>query len=293
MPSLKETRNRLKSVKNTQKITRAMKLVAAAKLKRAQDAVVQARPYSQLMRGMIGELCAGIDSDAHPLFAQEESPRKALLIPMTSDRGLCGGFNATIVRRVSQLLIEQAPGYDEVTVSPLGKKGMSFARRESLPSVSDLNELRLEAHADTARDISVEAVRLFLETDVDAVYIVYNKFVSALTQEVVVQQLLPLDPESFDDVDVAEGMSGDFIFEPGEQDLLMELLPRFIRTQVLSALLESEASEMGARMTAMDNATNNASDLIDRLTLQINRARQAIITTELMEITSGAESLKG
>jgi F-type H+-transporting ATPase subunit gamma len=194
---------------------------------------------------------------------------------------------------VTHVLTEQAPGYDEVTVSPLGKKGVSFARREGLSSVADLDELRVEAHAGTAQNISEEAIRLFLETQVDAVFIIYNKFVSALTQEVVVQQLLPLDPDSFDDVDVAEGMSGDFIFEPGEKELLMELLPRFIRTQVLSALLESEASELGARMTAMDNATNNASDLIDRLTLQINRARQAAITTELMEITSGAESLKG
>lgn len=293
MPSLKETRNRLKSVKNTQKITRAMKLVAAAKLKRAQNAVEQARPYSQLMRGMIGELCAGIDADAHPLFAQEESPRKALLIPMTSDRGLCGGFNATVLRRVTKLLKEQAPGYDEITVSPIGKKGGGFARRAELPSVADLDGMRATEHAESAKAIAGEAVRLFLETEVDAVYVIYNEFVSALTQEVVVQQLLPLDADSFDDVESDNDTARDFIFEPGEEELLMELLPRFIRTQVLSALLESDASEMGARMTAMDNATNNASDLIDRLTLQINRARQAIITTELMEITSGAESLKG
>ncbi len=293
MPSLKETRNRLKSVKNTQKITRAMKLVAAAKLKRAQDAVEQARPYSQLMRGMIGELCAGIDADSHPLFAKEESPRRALVIPLTSDRGLCGGFNATVLRRVTALLKEQAPGYDEITVSPIGKKGAGFARRAELPSVVDLEELREDTHAESAKAIATAAVNLFLTSDVDAVFVVYNEFISALTQEVVVQQLLPLDPESFDDIESDNDTARDFIFEPGEEELLMALLPRFIRTQVLSALLESDASEMGARMTAMDNATNNASDLIDRLTLQINRARQAIITTELMEITSGAESLKG
>jgi F-type H+-transporting ATPase subunit gamma len=242
---------------------------------------------------MIGELCAGIDAEAHPLFAQQESPRKALVIPMTSDRGLCGGFNATVARRVTKLLTEQSPGFDEITVSPLGKKGGGFARREGLPTLADLDGLRAETHAESAKAIAAEAVRLFLDTEVDAVFVIYNEFVSAMTQEVVVQQLLPLDPDSFDDIPSDAGASRDFIFEPGEEELLMALLPRFIRTQVLSALLESDASEMGARMTAMDNATTNATDLIDRLTLQINRARQAIITTELMEITSGAESLKG
>lgn len=291
MPSLKETRTRVKSVKNTQKITRAMKLVAAAKLRRAQDGVTQARPYANVMRETIALLAATADEEAHPLFQAVETPRKAVLIPISSDRGLCGGFNANIIRRASQFLRNQSDGYDEITVSPIGKKAASWTRRENLPTELDLEAQRGNTHRATARAITRHAVEAFLETDVDAVFVVFNEFVSALTQETVVQQILPLSTESFDDLPADAPQ--EFIFEPDEEALLDALLPRYIESQVLLALLESEASEHGARMTAMDNATNNASDLIDRLTLQLNRARQAIITTELMEITSGAESLKG
>ncbi len=291
MPSLKETRTRVKSVKNTQKITRAMKLVAAAKLRRAQDAVVQSRPYANVMRETIALLASTVDEESHPLFQANEAPRKAVLIPMSSDRGLCGGFNATVVRRASAFLRDQAGGYEQITVSPIGKKAGSWARREQHVNVLDLEAQRAATHRATARVIATEAVEAFLTTDVDAVFIVFNEFVSALTQDVVVQQILPLSTASFDSV--PEGSPSEFIYEPSEEALLDALLPRYIESQVLLALLESEASEQGARMTAMDNATNNASDLIDRLTLQLNRARQAIITTELMEITSGAEALKG
>ena len=290
MPSLKETRNRVRSVKNTQKITRAMKLVAAAKLRRAQDAVVQARPYSNLMKSTLAQLVPCVEDASHPLFEAQEAPRKALLVPITSDRGLCGGFNATVIRRSAAFLRDQKDGYEEITVSAIGRKGISFAKREELPSVADLNDERLDTQRDSARAIARQLTRLFVETDVDAVFLVFNQFVSALTQEIVVQQLLPLSTESFE---APEGEVSEFIFEPDQETLLESLLPRYIESQVLLALLESEASELGARMTAMDNATSNASDLIDRLTLQLNRARQAIITTELMEITSGAEALKG
>jgi len=291
MPSLKETRNRIASVKNTQKITRAMKLVAAAKLRRAQEAVGRARPYANSMRDVIAVLSQSIDETTHPLFRRAEAPGTAVVVPMTSDRGLCGGFNSNVLRRTSRLLVEHAEGFERLTASPIGRKGVGFARRGGLECEVDLETHRAEAHRATAAATTEELIASFVEGRVDAVYIVFNEFVSALTQNVVVQQLLPLSPSSFETA--PEDAPNEFIFEPDEQGLLDELLPRFVESQMLLALLESEASEMGARMTAMDSATNNASDIIDKLTLEMNRARQAIITTELMEITSGAEALKG
>ncbi|MCB9507799.1 MAG: ATP synthase F1 subunit gamma [Myxococcales bacterium] len=290
MPSLKDIRNRVRSVKNTQKITKAMKLVAAAKLRRATDAVVQSRPYARVMRQMLASVSHATDPSTNPLFAAADAPRTCLLVPVTSDRGLCGGFNATILRQTTAFLTDQAAGYERIVVSPLGRKGTGFARRTQLKLGRDLDALRLARHADTAAVLARQLVDDFLNTDVDAVFLVYNQFVSALTQNVVTLQLLPLSASSFDEV---EDAPSDFIFEPGQQELLEALLPKYIESQILAALLESEASELGARMTAMDNATKNASDLIERLTLQMNRARQAMITTELMEITSGAEALKG
>lgn len=302
MPSLKEIRNRVKSVKSTQKITRAMKLVAAAKLKRAQDAVTAARPYSVKMREVIASLVADVDPESNPLFQAEETPRKALILPMTSDRGLCGGFNATLLRRTEHFLRTNAEAYDEIGVSAVGRKGRVYFRNRELPNYVNTEEMELKPDGESAIKLAEALVQQFLETEVDEVYIVFNEFKSALTQEVVIEQLLPLSPETFasDSTELEElrgGSAGDSmierIFEPSKERLLEALLPRYIESQILRALLESEASEQGARMTAMDSATNNAKDLIDSLTLQMNRARQAIITTELMEITSGAEALKG
>ncbi len=290
MPSLKDIRNRVRSVKNTQKITRAMKLVAAAKLRRAQDAVVAARPYAALMRDTISALSAAVDPEKHPLFAEREVPRKCLLIPITSDRGLCGGFNSNLMRQVEAYRRDEAKAYEEIGVAPIGRKGNSYFARQAAPKFFDAEGLRADSHDDTTHVLAQTLVHEFLHTDIDEVYVVFNEFVSALTQRVVFQRLLPLKPATFT---ADEDMPPEFIFEPDEQTLFDALLPRYVQSQLLRALLESEASEMGARMTAMDSATNNASDLIDRLTLQMNRARQAIITTELMEITSGAEALKG
>jgi len=295
MPSLKDIRNRVRSVKNTQKITKAMKLVAAAKLRHATNAVVQARPYARVMREMIASVAQATDPEKNPLFQAAELPRTALLVPITSDRGLCGGFNAQILRQTTAFLADQAAGYEKIVVAPIGRKGTAFARRNALPALDDLDldAIRATKHAATAKVLAETLVKRFLETDVDVVFLAYNRFISALTQEVVLLQLLPLSRDAFGGDAAGDALPRDVIFEPGEAELLQALLPKYIESQVLSALLESEASELGARMTAMDNATKNASDLIERLTLQMNRARQAMITTELMEITSGAEALKG
>ncbi len=292
MPSLKDIRNRVRSVKNTQKITRAMKLVAAAKLRRAQESVQAARPFAAKMRETVSSLLGAVDPESDPLFRVEETPDRILLVPMTSNRGLCGGFNANLIRRVEVFRRENGDGFGEILVSPIGRKGIGHFGRRGVPSAVDFSELDPNAPVETSPGLTAELVRMFTDGEVDEVYLVFNEFKSALTQEVVFQRLLPLSTDGLDD-EAAEGDAREFIYEPDEQTLLRAILPQFVEGQVLRALLESNASEQGARMTAMDNATNNASDLIDKLSLQMNRARQAAITTELMEITSGAEALKG
>lgn len=293
MPSLKEIRNRVRSVQNTQKITRAMKLVAAAKLRRAQDAVVAARPYALKLREMVATLAQVVDAEKEPLFEQRALPKRCLLVPMTSERGLCGGFNATILRQVARFIRENEGAWDEIHVSAVGRKGREGVRRLGFTVGPDMRELLPDTTGPSVRTTVEHLQKAFLDTDYDHVYLVYNEFQSALTQIVRVEQFLPLTPEAFEDVELPEVNVADMIFEPPRDELLKEMIPRYLESQFYRALLESLASEMGARMTAMDNATKNAGDLIDRLTLQMNRARQAAITTELMEITSGAESLKG
>jgi F-type H+-transporting ATPase subunit gamma len=294
MPSLKAIRNRVKSVKNTQKITRAMKLVAAARLRRATDAVTAARPYALKMRETIAQLVAEVESDAHPLFRVAAAPDKCLLIPMTSDRGLAGAFNSGILRRTDRFVRENPEGYGAIGVSAIGRKGRGYFARSKTPSFIDPADVQTARHARTASALARLLIERFISGELDEVYLVYNEFKSALTQTVVVEKLLPLDRDGFAEVmPTGDDATLERIFEPSREALLEVLLPRYVETVILRALLESEASEHGARMTAMDNATRNAGDLIDRLTLQMNRARQAIITTELMEITAGAESLKG
>lgn len=297
MANLKEIRNRVRSVKNTQKITRAMKLVAAAKLRRAQDAAEAARPYAERMQSVIGTLAGAADPDSSPLFRRAERPSRVLLVLMSSDRGLCGGFNSQLFRRVNEFLRDNKEAFDQIDVTSIGRKGRDFIRRESLSKLEGFDALAADGSISTARQVARVSVEKFVAEDYDRVYLVFNEFRSALQQDPVVEQLLPLDPTAMSEDDAAgteeEDGAPDFLFEPGQQELLDVLLPQYIDTRVFRSMLESQASEQGARMTAMDNATNNADDLIDKLTLQMNRARQAIITTELMEITAGAEALNG
>lgn len=293
MPSLKAIRNRVKSVKNTQKITKAMKLVAAARLRRATEAVVAARPYANKLRDTVAQLVSEVDADAHPLFRTSTAPNRCVVISLTSDRGLAGSFNSTVLRRADRFLRENAEGYKEISVTPIGRKGRGYFARSRVPTFIDPTDLVSARHARTATAMARAVIEKFVSGEVDEVYVIYNEFKSALTQTVVLEKLLPLSNDSFEQNTGATASTLDRIFEPSRETLLDSLLPRYLETVMLRALLESEASEHGARMTAMDNATRNAGDLIDRLTLQMNRARQAIITTELMEITAGAESLKG
>jgi F-type H+-transporting ATPase subunit gamma len=289
MASLKDIRKRIGSVKNTQKITRAMKLVAAARLRKAQDAIVAARPYSEALGRVVADLAEHAGRDAHPLLAEKSGDRIQLIV-MTSDRGLAGGFNAQINRKVTSLLREEWKGHD-VKLRVIGRKGNDYIKRRYADQIIDFrNAPTGEAALEFARELTNHAVDDFLEDKTDRIVILYNEFVSAMTQTVTPMQLLPVEPVAREE---EEAKSGDFLYEPSKQELLDHLVPLAVQNSIYRSCLESIASELGARMSAMDAATNNAGDMISRLTLQYNRARQAAITTELTEIVSGAESLKG
>ena len=288
MATLKEIRTRVASIKNTKKITYAMKLVAAARLKKAQEMIVSARPYANRMHQVISSLVERAEEDIHPMLEVREDPKHTLLLCVTSDRGLCGGFNANLIRQTERFIRENEDKYETLKLAVVGRKGNDYFGRRNLVEhyFEDVfNNLELAR----AREIGDYLVDRFLDHNLDQVLIIYNEFKSAISQKVIVDRLLPMATaevrEHSDEVD--------YIYEPSRPELLDELIPRYIDSQIYRSLLESWASEMGARMTAMGNATNNASDLIDRLTLAMNRARQAAITRELVEITSGAEALHG
>jgi F-type H+-transporting ATPase subunit gamma len=287
---LKIIRKRIATVKNTQKITRAMKLVAAARLRRAQENITRMRPYALQTLRMLSSLAAraGDDAELHPLLARRE-PKNVLLIVLTSDRGLAGAFNASVSKASFKAYNELKAKGSDVTVGAIGRKGRDFLRRRGVPIKHSFSNIYDNLRYEKASDIGDVIVTEYASGHLDACYIVYNEFKSAITQKVVMEKLLPIEPM---EVAPEEG-AVDYIYEPDQRTILNQLLPLYVNVEVYRALLESVASEHGARMTAMDNATRNAKDMIGRLTLQANRARQAAITTELMEIISGAESLKG
>jgi F-type H+-transporting ATPase subunit gamma len=297
MPSLKDLRVRIGSVKSTQKITSAMKMVAAAKLRRAQESAEAARPYAQRMERMLGSLAGSLGGTegAPKLLAGTGGDTTHLLVAFTANRGLCGGFNSTIVRRTRDLARQLKASGKTVKIFCVGRKGRDVLKREFaadiVGSIEDIGKRHVEYHE--AVTVANKITDMFDEGAFDVCTIVFNRFQSAMTQIVTPQQLIPFVPAD-DEGDEAEdtGSSGAvYIFEPEEEAILESLLPRNLAVQIFQALLESSASEHGARMTAMDNATRNAGDMIDRLTLTYNRTRQAFITKELIEIISGAEAL--
>lgn len=286
MPSLKDIRKRIGSVKNTQQITKAMKMVAAARLRKAQEGIQTLRPYSYRLRDVIAELAYRSDFSDHPLLEQRESKNIEILV-LTSDRGLCGGFNANINRATTRYIKENEKGHEQIALDIVGRKGNEYFKRRETPIKNYFEDVVANVNLENASTIAEKVMGDFLEGELDAVYVIYNEFKSPITQEIVVEQLLPIVPASYDD----NANATDFIYEPSKEAVMDAVLPRHLTVQIYRMLLESLASEMGARMTAMDSATNNAGDLIDRLTLQYNRARQANITAELMEIISGAEAV--
>jgi F-type H+-transporting ATPase subunit gamma len=296
MASLRAIRTRIKSVRNTQKITKAMKLVAAAKLRRAQDAVLRTRPYAEALNELLGSLAAArvaADIPPHPLMEVRENPKRIEVVLLTSDRGLCGGFNSNIIRRAQRFLVEESDKYDVIQFSTIGRRGRDFAKKRGIQTRKDyvgfFGRLRFSMAKQVADDLIVE----FRERNLDAVFLLYNQFRSAIAQSITLTQLLPIvAPPSKERTGEGGFITPEHLYEPSRPALLEHLIPRQLAMQIWRALLESEASEHGARMTAMDSATKNANEMIGRLSLQYNRARQASITKELMEIVSGAEALK-
>jgi F-type H+-transporting ATPase subunit gamma len=285
MPSTRQIRQRIKVAKNTQQITKAMKMVAAARLKRAQDRVQAARPYSEKMREVMGSLAgsAGAAVD-HPLLQVRDVERVGIFV-FTSDRGLCGGYNASVLRRTVELVNEL--GRDRCVLYVVGRKGNQFLRRRNYNVVQSLSVNSNDLKFSDALDVAALARKEFESGAVDEVYLVYSKFISAITQVPRSLRLLPIEtPES-------TGPAAEYIYEPEPAGLLAELLPRYVVNQVYQSLMESIASEHGARMTSMSSATDNAGKMISSLTLVLNRARQANITKEISEIVGGAEALKG
>ncbi|SFI11187.1 F0F1 ATP synthase subunit gamma [Albimonas pacifica] len=293
MPSLKDLKNRINSVKSTRKITKAMQMVAAAKLRRAQEAAEAGRPYAERLTAVLANLAAGANPATAPrLLTGTGSDQTHLLIVATAERGLCGGFNSTIVRLARIRIRELLAAGKTVKILTVGRKGRDQLRRdyaELFVGHVDLSGMKRVDYA-TALNIATDVLGRFSEGEFDVATLFFNKFESVISQVPTAQQLIPA---SFEAPETAEenNVSALYEYEPDEEAILAELLPRGVATQIFTALLENAASEQGARMSAMDNATRNAGDLIDRLTLEYNRSRQAAITKELIEIISGAEAL--
>jgi F-type H+-transporting ATPase subunit gamma len=310
MASLRDIRKRIRSVKNTRQITKAMKMVSAAKLRKAQDAIIAARPYAQMLDQIISDLAArSADEEmTHPLLVARPI-RRAEVVVLTSDRGLAGGFNSNVIRRASRFLYENR-ALEKVQFSTVGRKGHDYFRNRGQTIRKDFGGLYQRLSYLSAKAVAEELTAGFINGEVDAVYVVYNEFISAISQSVVLAQMLPL--QTFGPAaspGAAAGATGgalatpgaraapaatlvDFKYEPSRQEVLDRLVPQAVSIKLYRALLESVASEHGARMSAMENATSNATDMISSLSLTYNRTRQAVITKELMEIVSGAEALK-
>ena len=288
MATLKAIRKRISSVRNTQQITKAMKMVSAAKLRRAQDAAVAARPYAEKMTELLKNVAARVSIEAHPLLQTREE-KKLDLVLFTSDRGLCGGYNANLIRAAEAFVRRHAPD-KEVELTLVGRKGADHFRRRRAPIADRYLNFLATAPDELAAVIGQKLISRFINCETDAVYILYSHFRSALSQVPTLEKLLPVSLSATDEA--AAQQLTEYLYEPGIEQLLASLLPRITAVAVQRALLEATASEHGARMTAMDSATSNAAKMIGTLTLQMNRARQASITRELMEIVGTAEALK-
>jgi F-type H+-transporting ATPase subunit gamma len=288
MATLQDIRRRIRSVQSTQKITRAMKLVAAAKLRRAQERILEARPYAFKMADLVGALVRGLGEDKHPLLVRREGPRK-LFVVVTADKGLCGAFNSNVVRRTVELLRGGPEGSGALLT--VGRKARDFFRRRPWPLRGDRVGFLDRLTFGEVRELAAELMRAYLADEVDEVWLVFNEFRSVAVQRVTAERLLPIEPPRGGEP-AGEGPATDYLYEPDPATILAALLPRHVEVQVYRALLESAAGEHGARMTAMEAASKNAQEMIGLLTIQYNKARQERITKELLDIVGGAEALR-
>ena len=286
MATLKAIRKRIGSIRNTQQITKAMKMVSAAKLRRAQEAVLAARPYAEKMAALLQNLSARVAAEAHPLLTAREE-KKVLLLLLTADRGLCGGYNSNLIRAAEGFLRSQR-GEKEIQLAVVGRKGVDYFRRRKVEMAERYINIGARPAEELAAELAEKLIARFLQGECDAVYMLYSRFRSALSQVPTMEKLAPVAAEK----DEGEGQATEYLYEPGLEALLSSLLPKVVEVGIYRALLEASAGEHGARMTAMDSATSNAAEMISTLTLQMNRARQASITKELLEVVSTAEALK-
>ncbi len=291
--ALKEVRNRIKSVQSTQQITKAMKMVSAAKLRRAQDAITQMRPYAQKLQEMLSNIVSNSDGEINMALAADRPVNKVLVIIVTSDRGLCGGYNSNLIKLTKQTILTKYPAQNtkgDVQILPIGKKGYEHFFKNGFKVVDKYWDIFTGLSFDKVQTAAKYAMDAFANKEVDAVELVYSEFKNAATQMFIAEPFLPVKK-----VVSAAGSSkkADFIFEPNKEVLISELMPKILNTQLFKAVLDGNASEHGARMTAMDKASDNANELLKSLKISYNRARQAAITTELTEIVSGAAALNG
>jgi len=287
MANLKEIRSRITSVGSTMQITSAMKMVSAAKLKRAQDAVTQMRPYANKLTELLVNLSSTLDSSEGGIYSENRDLKKVLLVTITSNRGLCGGFNANIIKKAKSLMDGEYKGVETDIIS-IGKKSSENFDKNNYNVISSHDDLYSDLTFDNTSEIAQKIMDAFTNTEYDKVVLLYNQFKNAATQIVMNEQFLPVEsPED------TESTVGDYIFEPNQKDIVENLIPKSLKTQLFKAVLDSNASEHGARMTAMHKATDNAGELKKELTLSYNKARQAAITGEILEIVGGAEALNG
>jgi F-type H+-transporting ATPase subunit gamma len=291
MANLKEVRNRIASVSSTQQITKAMKMVSAAKLKRATNAIVQLRPYADKLKDLLANLSASLEDGSSP-FLQEREPNKVLIVVVSSNRGLAGAFNSNVIKTANNLIAEKYSAQlkaGNISIIGIGKKGQEFYQRRKYNVIGNNNELFSELNFINVSKITESIMEGFLKGEFDRVEVVYNRFKNAAVQFLTVEQLLPV-PKTEKKPD-PKAMQVDYILEPSQEEIVAQLIPKNIKIQLYKAVLDSHASEHGARMTAMDKATDNAGELLKQLKLSYNQARQAAITTELTEIVSGAAAL--
>lgn len=286
MPSLSDIRRRITSVKNTRKITKAMKLVASAKLKKAKDAATAAQPYQQTLQRVLERVVSSVADIEHPLLTVPDNDNDVLVVYIGSDRGLCGGFNSQLIKATTAEIKRLQSEGKTVRMIVYGRKGLAHFSGLDVELVDTHVNNTPAMYEGLTADLAQDLVARLTRNEFGTAYLAYNRFVTTMTQEPVLDQLLPMSVEGGD-----EAVAGDYLYEPGGQEILDDLLPMAMRTRVFQSFLDTEAGEQASRMTAMDNATRNAGEMIDKLTLQYNRARQAAITTELIEIISGAEAL--
>jgi len=285
MANLKEIRNRITSVGSTMQITSAMKMVSAAKLKRAQDAITQMRPYANKLTELLVNLSSSLDTSEGGEFSSDRLQSKILLVAITSNRGLCGGFNANIIKKIN-FLVEEDYKESEVSILSIGKKSSEYFNNNNFSVVSTHDDVFSDLTYNSIASIASGIMEDYINQKFDKVVLVYNQFKNAATQNVMNEAYLPVES-----IDENESSIGDYIFEPEKKEIIDELIPKSLKTQLYKAVLDSHASEHGARMTAMHKATDNASELKKNLTLSYNKARQAAITAEILEIVGGAEAL--